>query len=106
MKFNGRIFEDLSRVADGAAEAFGGLRDHLAAGASGFGANRESEAATVTREEFDAVERMVAKGRATQEDILRRIAVLEAQAGIQAPQAAAPGQGSSKDEPEIEGAGI
>ena len=76
MKFNDRIFEDLSRVASGAASVLTGLKEQ-------FDAQRGGEASSdsVTREEFEVVKDMAAKAREANEELSRRIAVLEALQG-------------------------
>ena len=72
MKFNDRIFEDLTRVVGGAASAFGGFRDQFDARASA------GVAPAVSREEFESVREMAARAREANEDLLKRIAALEA----------------------------
>ncbi len=74
----GRLFEDLSRVANGALGAFSGLRQEI----EGFVKQRMEQLLSgmhlVTREEFDAVAEMAALARSEQEAMAERLAALEA----------------------------
>lgn len=65
------MFEDVFRVASGAAKTASAVREHLQHG-------RPASAPEITREEFEAVAAMAAKARDVQEDLLARIAALEA----------------------------
>jgi BMFP domain-containing protein YqiC len=77
MKLNETLFEDVSRLASGAAGALSSLREQIEA-RHPFGKGNAAPGA-VSREEFDAVAAMAAKARATQDELLRRIEALEAQ---------------------------
>lgn len=74
----GRLFEDLSRVANGALGAFSGLRHEV----EGFIKQRIEQMLAgmnlVNREEFDAVAQMAALARSEQEAMAERLAALEA----------------------------
>ncbi len=78
MQSQNRFFDDLARVASGAAGAISGvrgeiesrLRDQLERVLAGMD--------LVSREEFEAVKAMAAKAREEQELLARRIEVLEA----------------------------
>jgi BMFP domain-containing protein YqiC len=78
MRFDNRLFDDMSRVATGAFSALSGVREEVE------GKMREqfervlSRMDLVTREEFDAVQAMAAKARAEQETLELRVATLEA----------------------------
>src|ERR1700684_2596706 len=73
-----RLFDDMARVASGAAGAFRGtwarmegeLRDHVE--------RLMLRMKLVTREEFEVVEALAQKARAEQEVLAERLAVLEA----------------------------
>ena len=80
MKFNETLFEDMSRLASGAANALSSVREqvHMRRPLGGpFTMN--AAPGSVTREEFEAVSAMAAKARATQDALLARIEALEAQ---------------------------
>ena len=84
MKFNGALFEDMSRLANGAASALSSIREQMPNGPFGapFGRHftaRTEPASTISREEFDAVAAMAAKARAREEELMARIEALEAQ---------------------------
>src|ERR1700687_2841720 len=78
MQSQNRFFDDLARVASGAAGAISGvrgeiesrLRDQLERVLAGMD--------LVSREEFEAVKAMAAKAREEQEVLLQRIETLEA----------------------------
>jgi BMFP domain-containing protein YqiC len=76
MKFNDAIFEDLSRVASGVASVLTGLREQFDARTA-----RAGSPDSVSREEFEVVRDMAAKAREMNEELARRIAVLEALQG-------------------------
>jgi BMFP domain-containing protein YqiC len=79
MQSQNRFFDDLARMAGGAASAFSGVRSDIEAR---FRDQLERVLAgmdLVTREEFEAVKAMAAKARDEQEVLLRRIAELESQ---------------------------
>ncbi len=80
MKFNETLFEDMSRLASGAASALSGLREQVEAH-SPF-ARPAPVHDSVSRAEFEAVAAMAAKAREVQDALLKRIAALEAQIGI------------------------
>jgi BMFP domain-containing protein YqiC len=82
MQSQNRFFDDIARVASGAAGAISGvrgeiesrLRDQLERVLAGMD--------LVSREEFEAVKAMAAKAREEQELLLRRIEALEARPAI------------------------
>ncbi len=76
MKLNDTLFEDVSRLANGAATALSSVREQIQSRRP-FMVN--TPASGVTREEFEAVAAMAAKARATQDVLLARIEALEAQ---------------------------
>jgi BMFP domain-containing protein YqiC len=77
MQTQNRFFDDLARVAAGAFGTLSGvkgevesrLREQLERVLAGMD--------LVSREEFEAVKAMAAKARAEQEDLARRVALLE-----------------------------
>ncbi len=78
MAMDNRILDDLAKVASGALSGIGGMKQEVE---SRLRAQFERILAgmdLVRREEFDAVKAMAAKARAEQEDLLVRIAALEA----------------------------
>jgi BMFP domain-containing protein YqiC len=74
-----RFFDDMARVAGGAASALSGVRDEIEARLRGQLERILAGMDLVSREEFEAVKAMAAKARAEQEDLLRRIAELESE---------------------------
>jgi BMFP domain-containing protein YqiC len=73
-----RFFDDIARVAGGAAGALSGVRGEIEARVRGQLERVLAGMDLVSREEFEAVKAMAAKARAEQEDLQRRIAELEA----------------------------
>jgi BMFP domain-containing protein YqiC len=74
MKFNDRLFGDISKVAGGAATLLTGMRDHVEQRRGGY-----SSSESISRAEFEAVRDMAAKAREVQDALERRIAALEAE---------------------------
>jgi BMFP domain-containing protein YqiC len=66
-----QMFSDVFKVASGAARTASAVREHLQGA-------RPGALPDITREEFEAVKAMAAKARDVQEDLLARIAALEA----------------------------
>jgi hypothetical protein len=77
MQTENRLFDDLARVASGAINTLGGLREEIELRVKERLERLASEMDLVSREEFDAVKAMAAKARADQEALLARIASLE-----------------------------
>ena len=78
MQSQNRFFDDLARMAAGAAGALTGVRGEIEAR---FRDQLERVLAgmdLVSREEFEAAEAMAAKAREEQEILLRRVEALEA----------------------------
>jgi len=78
MQSQNRFFDDMARVASGAASALSGVREEIEARLRGQLERILAGMDLVSREEFEAVKTMAAKARAEQEDLLRRVAELEA----------------------------
>lgn len=77
MQTENRLFDDLARVASGAINTLGGLREEIELRVKERIERFAGEMDLVSREEFDAVKAMAAKARADQEALLDRIARLE-----------------------------
>jgi BMFP domain-containing protein YqiC len=77
MQTENRLFDDLARVASGAINTLGGLREEIELRVKERIERFAAEMDLVSREEFDAVKAMAAKARADQEALLARIATLE-----------------------------
>ena len=78
MQSQSRFFDDIARVAAGAAGALSGVRGEVEAR---FRDQLERVLAgmdLVSREEFEAVKAMAARAREEQEALLRRVDLLEA----------------------------
>ena len=77
MQTENRLFDDLARVASGAINTLGGLREEIELRVKERIERFAGEMDLVSREEFDAVKAMAAKARADQEALLARISTLE-----------------------------
>jgi BMFP domain-containing protein YqiC len=76
-----RLFDDMARVASGAAGAFGGIRSRMEGELRDQVERLMLRMKLVTREEFEVVEALARKARAEQEVLAERLAALEAQLG-------------------------
>jgi BMFP domain-containing protein YqiC len=85
-----RLFDDMARVASGAAGAFGGIRSRMEGELRDQVERLLARMKLVTREEFEVVEALAQKARAEQEILAERLAALEAQLGAQASSPQAP----------------
>ena len=74
-----RLFDDMARVANGAAGAFGGFRSRMEGELLDHVERFLLRMKLVTREEFDVVAALAQKARADQEILTERLAALEAQ---------------------------
>lgn len=91
MQVDNRLLDDLARVASGALGAISGVRHEVEARLRHQFERILSEMDVVPRDEFEAVKAMVAKARAEQEALEKRVAALEAAlAGKASGKAAAP----------------
>jgi BMFP domain-containing protein YqiC len=80
-----RLFDDVARVASGAAGAFGGIRSRMEGELRDHVERLMLRMKLVTREEFEVVEALAQKARAEQEILAERLAVLEARLNAKAP---------------------
>ena len=78
MQNQNRFFDDMARVAGGAASALSGVREEIEARLRGQLERILAGMDLVSREEFEAVKAMAAKARAEQEDLQRRLDAMEA----------------------------
>jgi BMFP domain-containing protein YqiC len=77
MQSQNRLFNDLARVASGAAGALAGVRTEME---EAFRQKLErylAEADMVPRDEFDAIKAVAVKAREAQEELEARVAALE-----------------------------
>jgi BMFP domain-containing protein YqiC len=72
---NLKFMDDLAKVAGGAVQSLGSLREHTKTIVSGF----LSEMDLVTRTEFERVEALAQKARERQVELEKRFAALEKQ---------------------------
>ena len=77
MQTSNRIFDDLARVANGAASTLVGVKDEIEALVRQRIEKMLVDADLVPRDEFDAVKIMAAEARAEQERLAKRVAALE-----------------------------
>jgi BMFP domain-containing protein YqiC len=90
MQTSSRLFDDLAKVASGAASTLVGVKQELDALIKQRIERLVANLDLVSRDEFDAVRAVAAKARADQERLEQRIARLEAQVGIAAEQPESP----------------
>ncbi|HEX4508214.1 MAG TPA: accessory factor UbiK family protein [Alphaproteobacteria bacterium] len=95
-----RLFDDVARVASGAAGAFGGIRSRMEGELRDHVERLLARMKLVTREEFEVVEALAQKARAEQEILAERLAALEARLGPNA----APAKSVPKKPPAATGA--
>ena len=87
MQSQNRFFDDIARIAAGAAGAVTGVRDEIQSRIRDQLERALAGMDLVTREEFEAVKAMAAKARSEQEDLQRRLAALEDRLGADPPAA-------------------
>jgi hypothetical protein len=105
MQTNNRFFDDLARVASGAASTLAGVRQELDAMIRQRFERLISNMDLVTRDEFEAVKAMAANARAEQEVLAKRVTMLEEKLAAPAssegpPDAFTAPQGSEQPPPE------
>ena len=74
-----RLFDDMARVASGAAGALGGMRSRMEGELRDHVERLMLRMKLVTREEFEIVAALAQKARAEQELLTERLAALEAE---------------------------
>jgi len=80
-----RLFDDMARVASGAANALGGVRSRMEGELRDRVERLLLRMNLVTREEHEVVAALAAKARAEQEDLARRVTTLEAKLAASRP---------------------
>jgi BMFP domain-containing protein YqiC len=86
MQTSNPIFDDLARVASGALNALGGVKDEIETRFRERLERLAAEMDLVSREELDAVRAVAVKAREAQEDLEAKVAALEAEiAALKAP---------------------
>ncbi|MEE8350760.1 MAG: accessory factor UbiK family protein [Rhodospirillales bacterium] len=85
MQTRSKIFDDLAKVAGGAASSFAGLKSEIDDMVRQQIERLLSGANIVPRDEFDAVKAVAAKARAEQEKLEKRVQALEKKLGVKAP---------------------
>lgn len=78
MQTENRLFDDIARVASGAINTLGGLREEVELRVKERLERFANDMDLVSREEFDAVKAMAAKARAGEEALAARVEALEA----------------------------
>ena len=94
-----RLFDDMARVASGAAGAFGGIRSRMEGELRDHVERLLARMKLVTREEFEVVEALAQKARAEQEILTERLAALEAKLGAKASPAKASAGSARRNTP-------
>ncbi len=97
MQTNSRFFDDLARVASGAASTLAGMRQELDAMVRQRLERLIADMDLVTRDEFEAVKAMAANARAEQEALALRVALLEKAPSADATRDGAPDAGTAQD---------
>jgi hypothetical protein len=105
MQTSNRFFDDLARVASGAASTLTGIRQELDAMVRQRFERWISDMDLVTRDEFEAVRAMAANARAEQEMLAQRVVALEEKLAAASPSNGDPGaspapEGSEQPPPE------
>jgi BMFP domain-containing protein YqiC len=77
MQSQSRLFDDLARVAAGAAGTLAGVKSEVASRLREQFERVLGGMDLVTRDEFEAIKAMAAKTRSEQEDLAKRVAELE-----------------------------
>jgi BMFP domain-containing protein YqiC len=104
MQTSNRLFDDLAKVASGAASAVVGLRQEFESLVRQRIERLIDDFDLITRDEFEAVKAMAAHARAEQEKLEARVAELEAKLAA-AGQAPGSREESTKPETESDGPG-
>ena len=89
MQTSNRFFDDLAKMAGGAASALVGVKQELDAMVRQRLERAVASLDLVTRDEFEAVRALAANARAAQESLEQRLAALEARLAATGPEATA-----------------
>ncbi|MDS4010107.1 MAG: accessory factor UbiK family protein [Defluviicoccus sp.] len=89
MQTSNRFFDDLAKMAGGAASALVGIKQELDAMVRQQLERAVASLDLVTRDEFEAVRALATNARAAQESLEQRVAALEARLGATGGEAAA-----------------
>ena len=81
MQTRNRVFDDLARVASGAASSVTGLKTEIEGMIRTQVERLMGDRGMVSREEFEVVQAMAAKARTEQEKLTKRLEALEARLG-------------------------
>jgi BMFP domain-containing protein YqiC len=101
MQSQNRLFDDLARLASGAYGAVAGMKSEVEARLKEQLERVLADMDLVRREEFEAVKAMASKARSEQEDLERRLALLEARFEKGSPaREEAPGTAAAAGSPE------
>jgi BMFP domain-containing protein YqiC len=79
MQTSNRLFDDLAKVASGALNTLGGLREEIETRVRERVERMAADLDLITREEFDAVRAMAVTARAQQEELEGKVSRLEAE---------------------------
>ena len=85
MQTRAKIFDDLAKVAGGAASTLSGIKGEVKSLVRQQIERILIDADMVPRDEFDAVKAMAAKARSEQETLEKRVRDLEKKLGVKAP---------------------
>ena len=85
MQTRAKIFDDLAKVAGGAASTLSGIKGEIESLVRQQIERILVDADMVPRDEFDAVKAMAAKARSEQETLEKRVRDLEKKLGVKAP---------------------
>ena len=98
MQSRNRIFDDLSRLADGAASTVAGIKGDIEGLVRNQLERLMADMDVVPREEFEAIKAVAAKARTEQERLEKRVAALEAALAAKPKTARAPLKRTPKSE--------
>lgn len=96
MQTTGRLFDDIARVASGAAGALSGVREEVESLVKHRLERLLADMDLVPRDEFEAVKEVAANARAEQENLEARVAALEAALAGQTGKKPAPMKSTAK----------
>ena len=99
MQSEKRIFDDLAKMLNGVAGTVAGMGREAEASMRERAREWAGGLDLVTREEFDAVKQMAATARSEAEALAKRVASLEAAAGVKAASTAQPKSAPKKAPP-------